>query len=143
MKNTNTPAARIRNNLKAAGIPAKAVSVRTRSTGSVDVVVNSLDVDYRKVKEIAQSEESIRRCEYTGEILSGGNTYVFIQLGDEAIDLAMAEVVQKTPTLYVFRDCEIYHERGDFEAYRLTSESCRRICGTYSLRYAVAACLGA
>lgn len=109
MKNTNTPAARIRNNLKAAGIPAKAVSVRTRSTGSVDVVVNSLDVDYRKVKEIAQSEESIRRCEYTGEILSGGNTY----------------------------------ERGDFEAYRLTSDSCRRICGTYSLRNAVAACLGA
>lgn len=148
--NTNTPAARIRSNLKAAGIPAKAVSVRSRHTGSVEVVVKSLAVDFRKVKEIAQQEENIRRCEATGEILSGGNTYVFVTLGDEALDEAMKEV--KVPDDFnsfpgspaFFKNFEVYKDGVDYIVYRTDADwRWTHVARTYSLRNAIAACLGA
>lgn len=59
------------------------VSVRDCSAGydSAFSVIFRIDVSQEKLKEMKKkiSEfSSIDRCEVTGEILSGGNTYIFI-----------------------------------------------------------------
>lgn len=80
-------AKRIRAAFKALGWNNRMVSVRARnfSMGSaIDVVVKSAKVNFAEAKMIAEDAESIRRCEVTGEILSGGNRYVHVRLSDEA-----------------------------------------------------------
>lgn len=76
---TKEAAARMRRELKAAGYNARKVSVRTDyySMGSsISVTIRARGVDFSKVKEIAQGGEQIRRCEISGDILSGGNLFV-------------------------------------------------------------------
>src|SRR5687767_5769425 len=77
MSNT---AAQIRAALKAEkGWTSKQVSVRTRpGTGSVSVVVRVPGIPLAEVARIAGRFEQVDRCSTTGEILAGGNTFVFV-----------------------------------------------------------------
>lgn len=68
----------IRKKLKALNISNKQVSVRTSRGGSVDIKVKDLTVDIDALNRIGKSHESISYCEYSQEILSGGNTFVFV-----------------------------------------------------------------
>jgi hypothetical protein len=81
-------AAAIRAAYKALGWTARDVSVRTRSYAgggsSIHVTVKSPDVDLRKAWQIAQGQERVRYDEHSGEILSGGNRFVFVEHGAEA-----------------------------------------------------------
>ncbi len=52
---------------------------------SVDVKIKHPMVDPEKVKEIAKKEENVRKCEHTGEILSGGNTYISVESDGKTI----------------------------------------------------------
>ena len=73
--------AKIRAELKAAGIPARAVSVRVKDAGystSVRVSIKDINVSLEKVKRIAEGYEEIRRDERSYEILEGCNTYVVV-----------------------------------------------------------------
>lgn len=58
-------------------LTSKDVSVRT-SHGSFRLNILTAEVDAAKVKAIAARFESIRYCEATGYMLSGGNTFVFV-----------------------------------------------------------------
>ena len=71
----------IRSQLKALGYNSRKVSV-TEERGGLEYCLNlrikDESVDEEVVKEIAESGVSIDRCEVSGEILGGGNTYVFV-----------------------------------------------------------------
>jgi len=71
----------LRKELKAIGISNKDVSVRVKPctySEVMDVKIKNLDVDIRKVQELAMKYEEINRDEFSGEILSGGNDFVFV-----------------------------------------------------------------
>lgn len=80
-----TAADRIRADLKRAGIAHKAVSVRMPHHGSVHVTIRDASVSISLVKGIAKREECVRRDEYTGEILCGGNTFVDVEYDEDVI----------------------------------------------------------
>lgn len=76
--------AKIRAALKSElGASARDISVRI-SGGSIRVDIRSCNFRKSDVERIAYQFQSIDRCKTTGEILSGGNTFVFVQYTDEA-----------------------------------------------------------
>ena len=89
-------AAQLRKELKAHGWTSRDISVRAKSctySSAIDVVVKRADIDIGKVKELAMEYESISRCEYSGEILSGGNTYVEVRRAYELAE-SMADAIK-------------------------------------------------
>ena len=86
---TTERAKEIRTQLKRQhGWNSRQVSVRAKyfSMGSsIDVRINDPAVPIAPVEKIANAHESISRCEYSGEILSGGNRYVSVAYDHEAL----------------------------------------------------------
>lgn len=82
-------AATIRARLKAEhGWTSRQVSVRAdqySGGSSLDVRIKDPTVPLPVVKAIAEERESIRRCEITHEILSGGNRFVHVRYSPEAL----------------------------------------------------------
>jgi hypothetical protein len=77
----------IREALKAAGYGQKRVGVRNSSYAggsSVTVTVKDHKADFKQIDKIAHQVERVRYCEHSGEILSGGNMFVFVHWGKEA-----------------------------------------------------------
>ena len=72
-----TTAQKIRAELKGLGITNKQVSVRT-SNGSVRVVILDLNINKQALTDKIRKYESYEVCERSGEILQGGNTFVFV-----------------------------------------------------------------
>lgn len=70
-------AKQIRDGLKVLGLSSRQVSVQADSNGA-NVRIKDFSVNFNQVKELAKQFEEIRRCEYSGDILSGGNTYISI-----------------------------------------------------------------
>jgi len=95
METTYTTAAedtaRIRAELKARhGWNSRDISVRAEnySMGSaISIQVRKPDIPLAPVQAIAEGAEHIRRCEVTGEILSGGNQYVTVRYSDEVREI--------------------------------------------------------
>ena len=82
---------------KQLGVTSRQVSVRSRNSGydeAIDIEIKDLTVNKMKVEEIASRYEYIRRCEYSGEILAGGNTYVFVTLDYVALSEAKEELLE-------------------------------------------------
>lgn len=72
----------IKNEFKKAGFDMKKVSVRHRWAGyseSYDIELKDRNMDIQKAREIARKFREVDRDEVTGEVLLGGNTYVFVQ----------------------------------------------------------------
>jgi hypothetical protein len=89
---TITEAAKtIRADLKAAGIPARSVSVSSTG-GAINVVIKAADVDFSLVERIATRQSQVSRDE-DGEILAGGNRFVFVRFDDRVISDVAAGVV--------------------------------------------------
>ncbi len=90
-------AAKVREALrKELGLTSRDVSVRCDnfSMGSaVRVRIKRIGIDFAKVREIAQREENIRRCEYSGEILSGGNRYVSVDFDHHVDDVEIERLL--------------------------------------------------
>lgn len=72
---TSNPANRLRAVLRSAGFNARQVTVRARHS-TLDVTIRDSSISLTRVAEIASPFEVVRRDQATGEILSGGNTYV-------------------------------------------------------------------
>lgn len=71
----------IKKELAKAGIDIKQISVRHRWCGyseSYWVEIKSRDIDRELVRKICSQFEEVDRDERTGEILMGGNTYVWV-----------------------------------------------------------------
>lgn len=75
------------------GFNAKQVSVRVQRHGTITFTIRDTQItfeDVLRVREFAKQFESIRRCEITHEILSGGNTFVYVETTDEVDDALTA-----------------------------------------------------
>lgn len=108
MTTTKEHAAEIRKAFKAKGWNAKMVSVRMHqySMGSsIYVSIKHPSIPPEVARKIAEAHQRVDRCEMTGEILSGGNMFVFVETTDEvqaqlaapyvdAIRKALAELKQ-------------------------------------------------
>ena len=84
---TTDRAAQIRAAFKAKGWTSRDISVRAEyySMGSsIHVVIKNPDVPFEPVERAANEHERIDRCEYSGEILSGGNRFVHVSYSTEA-----------------------------------------------------------
>ena len=78
-------AKQIRKELKAQfGYTAKQVSVRS-NYGSIDIVIKDKTVSFAKIEKVSEKYKSVSRCEVTGEILSGGNTFVILSIASVTI----------------------------------------------------------
>ena len=93
----------IREALKAAGYNRTRVGVTSESFSmgsSVTVTIKDPTVDFEEVERIANTRESIRRCEYSGEILSGGNTYIHVYTTKEVDEALAAPYVEACAAAY-------------------------------------------
>jgi hypothetical protein len=83
------------------------VSVRAEyfSLGSsITVTVKDPSIPLPTVKAIARGAEHIRRCEYPGEILSGGNRYVAVRYSPEAQEIIGRRAVNDPRGAYLVWD---------------------------------------
>lgn len=78
MEKRKTKAQEVAAKLKAIGITNKQVSCRG-DYNSINCRVKDLSIDLEVVKQIAYEYQKIDRCQYSGEILCGGNTFVFVE----------------------------------------------------------------
>lgn len=85
MKQANQgPAALIRADLKSElGLTARQVSVRTSRGSAVNIEIKDPTADFAQIEAIASRQEVIHRDGF-GEILGGGNTFVFVHWSTEA-----------------------------------------------------------
>lgn len=113
----NNPAATVRNALKSElGLNSKAVSVRQDRGRSVYVTIKVPGVSLQRVTAIAERSESISRCAHSGDILGGGNTFVFVNYASGLFAAQRAELTetfgalayghghQVTASIYVYRE---------------------------------------
>jgi hypothetical protein len=75
----------IRNSLKQQGFNNRQVSVVQSSISSVYVTIKDYKVNFKKVKEEVEKFEKVRHCPHTGEILSGGNLFVFVSYDGKTV----------------------------------------------------------
>jgi hypothetical protein len=79
------------------GLNARQVSVRTTSAGSIRVELK-VPVAIAPVKAIAEQAQRVSRCEYSGDILGGGNVFVFVSYAagtlDGIVDAAAVEALE-------------------------------------------------
>lgn len=68
----------LRKKLREKGWSSRKVSVRSDEY-SIHVVIKDDSVDGKEVARLAYAYEEIDRDEHTGEVLLGGNTYVFVE----------------------------------------------------------------
>lgn len=74
----NERLAAIRKELKEHGYNNRRVGVRFSGYSAIYVTIKELAIDKKEIENIAMKYESYSRDERTGEILSGGNTFVFV-----------------------------------------------------------------
>lgn len=108
MTSTYTSAAedaiKIRAALKAKGITSRQVSVKSdcfSGGSSITIKIKAPGISKKMVAEIANRHESIRRCEYSGDILSGSNRYVSVDIDYKLIDAAAAKFMPWLQSLEV------------------------------------------
>jgi hypothetical protein len=88
----NSPAQALRAALKAEGFNARCVTVRQHYS-TLHVTIRDAWVSLTRVKKIADKHSVVRRCEATGEILCGGNTFVAVAYSHELVDPAKAAIL--------------------------------------------------
>lgn len=84
MSKTPTKADTLRTALKAAGYSARQVTVKYDGS-TLRVTVRDSAVSLSAVEKIAGSFERVRRCEASGEIFLGGNTYVDVAYHESVV----------------------------------------------------------
>ena len=85
----------LRTAYKKRGWTRTAIAVRNSSysMGSsmrVEIKRPDLVTDYAEAERLANAGERVRRCEFSGEILSGGNRYVYFDFSDDALAMIAA-----------------------------------------------------
>jgi hypothetical protein len=98
-KSTKEKAQEVRQQLKTEGITSKQVSIRSDSN-SISIHIKDLTVSKQRVEEAASGQEHIRRCEASGEILGGGNTFVFVEFDSNAVRAAGNDLLETAYSWY-------------------------------------------
>jgi hypothetical protein len=120
------------------GLTSRDVSITARSYSSVDISIKSTNaLQYKtELEQIAKTKEKIDYDKYSGEILSGGNTFVFVNIDwnftKELYKIIEKEILKKASkefldptnfdvsnTLTIFDDIIIMkvNARGTFDGY--------------------------
>lgn len=71
----------IKSYLKSKGIDTKKVSIKHKWCGyseSFDITIKDINININEVEKLVKQFESIDYDEVTGEILQGGNSYIFV-----------------------------------------------------------------
>lgn len=92
----------IRTAIKAKGIPARQVSVRSGYCGYSDYIhidIKNGRINIKDIEAIARPYENVRIDEYTGETLMGANTYIRIKYDDHAFDDIIPENIDRAKKL--------------------------------------------
>ena len=92
MKNAKEITSALRSEFKASfGFTTKDISIRKSGYSTVYVTVLSVGAfaHLAEIKEAAAKYESISYCQSSGEILAGGNTFVFVNV-DQLVKVAVA-----------------------------------------------------
>lgn len=78
---------KIRKELKAIGYNSRQISVTSRGAGYEDSIKVTLKVliPIAPIEKICEKYESVRYCEYSQEILAGGNTFVNVRYSWELL----------------------------------------------------------
>lgn len=98
MSNVTDDAKAIRIAFKSAGIKASVRARRYSMGSSIDVYVKS--GDFAEAKKIAGSFQDVSYDDYSGEILSGGNRFVHVEIAQEWIDEVAAPIADKVKAAY-------------------------------------------
>ena len=81
----------IKKYLKENGIDTKNISVKGSTCGyseSYEITIKDININIEKVRELLKTFESYETDERTGEILEGGNTYIFVNYDYNTLKLA-------------------------------------------------------
>lgn len=113
-----TPAQRLRTAFKTAGLNSRRVTVR-HDHSTLRVTIRDASASLSKVKAIADQFVSVRRCEATGEILCGGNTFVDVSYTDALVAPVKAALVA---LLDPAADDEIVSLLGDYRAAKISRQ---------------------
>jgi len=88
----------IRAALKARGWNQRKVSVRVRPctySSAISATIYDASVPLAEVKAIVDQHRHVRRCEITGDILEGGNTYTDVEYELGVLDPLTAEITAR------------------------------------------------
>lgn len=104
---TQTTGQKVKAAIKAAGIPTKAISVKTSYPGYEEVItitVKDVSIDLEDVKKIARPFESIDYDERCQEVLQGGNTFVRVSY-DYAAEKEATDAIYNNLAIYAAPQC--------------------------------------
>ena len=88
----------IRAELKKAGYGTKQISVRSRFCGysdATDITVKDITCNIEEIRKICKKYEKIDYDKYSGDLLSGGNTYISVQWDWDVIHNATEKKVEE------------------------------------------------
>lgn len=142
------PSKLIAQELKAIGITNKQVSVTMRG-GSVQCWIKDFTIRPETIEAIAKKYEEISYCEASGEILSGGNRFVFVSYHHGAESVATSSDEYKSifqevkditnniegNNLLPFRDSEVLigsNHKGSYLTFNLGTRHCSGTCHNQS-----------
>lgn len=132
---------RIKNEL---GYTSKQVSVRSSNCGYSDetrITVKDLSCDFEAIEKIAKSFEKVDYDQYNGEILSGGNTYIFVAYDWDVLHQAEEKEIENAEKAIIEADFENAERNQTFYTDKLGGQYVIIPCGfeksarRYSLAY--------
>ena len=144
--NNKERSAAIRAEIKKLGYNSRQVSVRSSNCGYSDstrIEIKDLSCDAKAIEKAVMKFESIRYDEYSGEILSGANTYIFVNYewkalhGGREAKMAEAEAIiakLDNEQIHIQKDERefIIYKQGDF--YTMTCFENGLSAGTMEIR---------
>lgn len=80
--------ANVKKQIKEAGYSLRQVSVRKDGglDTALEITIRCAKVDRNVIDRIAKGNEDIDKCEASGEVLCGGNTYCFVRVMQEVLN---------------------------------------------------------
>lgn len=108
--------AAIRAEIKKLGYNSRQVSVRSRICGYSDetrIEVKDLSCDIKAIEKACMKFESIDYDQYSGEILSGGNTYIFVNYDWKALRDGREAKMAEAEAIFAKLDNEQVHIQKD------------------------------
>ena len=129
----------IRATLKTSGYAPRDISVRVRDCGystSASVTIKNPEIRRESVERLLSKFESIDRDYATGEILAGGNCYLFVDYADGIFDVPAQEMAttaagilrEKRECIFTSAtstDARSFASRTAAEAFRVRSAAFR------------------
>lgn len=106
----------IQERLKKAGIEKKSYSISAKNSGSstsVAIKVKNLAVRIGKVESIAKGYESYEVDQANGEILQGGNTFIFVSYDRDVLDNESQKFMQKASEIFGHGFAEVMAREQD------------------------------